>query len=46
MIAHNGEINTIKGNRNRMRAREAKLDKLFDGPAGRPPSSAWTGSSR
>ncbi|MCW2537133.1 MAG: gltB, partial [Modestobacter sp.] len=24
-IAHNGEINTIKGNRNRMRAREAKL---------------------
>ena len=34
-IAHNGEINTIKGNRNRMRAREAKLDtELFDGPAG------------
>ncbi len=34
-IAHNGEINTIKGNRNRMRAREAKLDTdLFDGPAG------------
>ena len=34
-IAHNGEINTIKGNRNRMRAREAKLDtQLFDGPAG------------
>src|SRR3712207_8100919 len=31
----NGEINTIKGNRNRMRAREAKLDtELFDGPAG------------
>jgi glutamate synthase (NADPH/NADH) large chain len=24
-IAHNGEINTIKGNRNRMRAREAQL---------------------
>ncbi|KQS64896.1 glutamate synthase [Modestobacter sp. Leaf380] len=35
VIAHNGEINTIKGNRNRMRAREAKLDTaLFDGPAG------------
>ncbi|MGY1679517.1 glutamate synthase large subunit [Geodermatophilus sp. SYSU D01176] len=35
VIAHNGEINTIKGNRNRMRAREAKLDtELFDGPAG------------
>ncbi|MGY2080926.1 glutamate synthase large subunit [Modestobacter sp. SYSU DS0657] len=34
-IAHNGEINTIKGNRNRMRAREAKLEtELFDGPAG------------
>ena len=34
-IAHNGEINTIKGNRNRMRAREAKLaTELFDGPAG------------
>ncbi|MFL5081422.1 MAG: glutamate synthase large subunit, partial [Microvirga sp.] len=33
--AHNGEINTIKGNRNRMRAREAKLETtLFDGPAG------------
>ncbi|MDP9391428.1 MAG: glutamate synthase large subunit, partial [Actinomycetota bacterium] len=35
LIAHNGEINTIKGNRNRMRAREAKLEtELFDGPAG------------
>ena len=34
-IAHNGEINTIKGNRNRMRAREAQLaTDLFDGPAG------------
>jgi glutamate synthase (NADPH/NADH) large chain len=34
-IAHNGEINTIKGNRNRMRAREAMIDTdLFDGPAG------------
>ncbi len=34
-IAHNGEINTIKGNRNRMRAREAKLaTEFFDGPAG------------
>ena len=26
MIAHNGEINTVKGNRNWMRAREALLD--------------------
>ena len=25
-VAHNGEINTIRGNRNRMRAREALLD--------------------
>src|SRR5439155_22415957 len=24
-VAHNGEINTIRGNRNRMRAREAQL---------------------
>src|SRR3954468_21229314 len=36
-IAHNGEINTIKGNRNRMRAREAKLaTELFDAPEGSP----------
>src|ERR671933_1665745 len=35
LIAHNGEINTIKGNRNRMRAREAKLQtELFDAPGG------------
>ena len=46
-IAHNGEINTIKGNRNRMRAREAQLETdLFDGPAGPAASSAWSGSSR
>ena len=46
-IAHNGEINTIKGNRNRMRAREAKLDTTCStGPPVRPPSWGWTGSSR
>ncbi|MCP5467788.1 MAG: glutamate synthase large subunit [Deltaproteobacteria bacterium] len=28
MIAHNGEINTIQGNRNWMRAREPELDQL------------------
>lgn len=28
MIAHNGEINTIQGNRNWMRAREPELDSL------------------
>jgi glutamate synthase (NADPH) large chain len=34
-IAHNGEINTIKGNRNWMRAREALLvSDLFTGPDG------------
>ncbi len=29
MIAHNGEINTIQGNRHWMRAREPELDKLL-----------------
>ncbi|HEU5149122.1 MAG TPA: hypothetical protein VFU19_01420, partial [Iamia sp.] len=34
-IAHNGEINTVKGNRNWMRAREALLaSDLFAGPEG------------
>jgi len=28
-VAHNGEINTIRGNRNRMRAREALLDSAL-----------------
>src|SRR4051794_11372334 len=37
LIAHNGEINTIKGNRNRMRARESMLrTQLFDAPEGSP----------
>src|SRR4051812_2919152 len=37
LIAHNGEINTIKGNRNRMRARESMLEtQLFDAPEGSP----------
>ena len=36
-IAHNGEINTIKGNRNWMRAREALLRQLRPAP-GRPAS--------
>ncbi len=35
-VAHNGEINTIKGNRNWMRAREALLDTdLIDGDLSR-----------
>ncbi len=35
-VAHNGEINTIRGNRNRMRAREALLDSdLIPGDLGR-----------
>jgi glutamate synthase (NADPH/NADH) large chain len=32
MAAHNGEINTIRGNRNWMRAREALLDTPLIGP--------------
>ncbi|MFK5583538.1 MULTISPECIES: glutamate synthase large subunit [unclassified Serinicoccus] len=33
MIAHNGEINTVKGNRNWMRARQSQLrSDLFPGP--------------
>ncbi|MBI3225289.1 MAG: glutamate synthase large subunit [Mycolicibacterium cosmeticum] len=28
-VAHNGEINTVRGNRNRMHAREAKLDSAL-----------------
>jgi glutamate synthase (NADPH) large chain len=44
LIAHNGEINTIKGNRNRMRAREAQLaTELFQGPEG---SGGSTGVER
>jgi glutamate synthase (NADPH) large chain len=35
-LAHNGEINTLKGNRNWMRAREALLESdLFPGPLSR-----------
>jgi len=35
-IAHNGEINTVKGNRNWMRARESRLaSPLFSGDLGR-----------
>ncbi|MEC3980027.1 glutamate synthase large subunit [Amycolatopsis sp. H20-H5] len=35
-VAHNGEINTIRGNRNRMRAREALLESdLFGGDLSR-----------
>ncbi len=35
-IAHNGEINTVRGNRNRMRAREALLEsKLIPGDLNR-----------
>ena len=41
MIAHNGEINTLRGNVNWMRARESQLaselfgDDLAEGAAGR-----------
>src|SRR4051812_17239226 len=33
-VAHNGEINTVKGNRNWMRARESQLASDLFGPAG------------
>ena len=49
-IAHNGEINTIKGNRNRMRAREAKLATespvVVVGPAAAGAGRAGAGLSR
>jgi glutamate synthase (NADPH) large chain len=35
MLAHNGEINTVRGNINWMRAREAALSRAFDGALGR-----------
>ncbi len=36
MLAHNGEINTLRGNHNWMRARESQLkSKLFGGDAGK-----------
>ncbi len=35
MVAHNGEINTVRGNTNWMRAREAALSGAFDGELGR-----------
>ena len=43
-IAHNGEINTVRGNRNWMRARESLLARTCSAPLidGR----RWSGSSR
>ena len=52
MIAHNGEINTLRGNVNWMRARESQLaselfgDDLAEGPAGRPPRRLGLGDVR
>ena len=52
MIAHNGEINTLRGNVNWMRARESQLaselfgDDLREGPAGRPPGRLRLGDVR
>ena len=49
-IAHNGEINTVRGNRNRMRAREALLESdLIPGDLRRvfpicPPAASDSGS--
>ena len=52
MIAHNGEINTLRGNVNWMRARESQLaselfgDDLAQDPAGRPPRRLRLGDVR
>ena len=52
MIAHNGEINTLRGNVNWMRARESQLaselfgDDLAQGPAGRPSRRLGLGDLR
>ena len=52
MIAHNGEINTLRGNVNWMRARESQLaselfgDDLAEGAAGRPPGRLGLGDLR
>ena len=35
MLAHNGEINTLRGNRNWMRARELQLDRRSSGMTSR-----------
>ena len=50
-VAHNGEINTVQGNQNWMRAREALLaSPLFPGGSGAgaaaPPATTSSGSSR
>jgi glutamate synthase (NADPH/NADH) large chain len=41
-VAHNGEINTVKGNRNWMRARESQLASDLFGPAGRAAGQGGT----
>ena len=52
MIAHNGEINTLRGNVNWMRARESQLaselfgDDLREGAAGRAPRRLGLGDVR
>ena len=52
MIAHNGEINTLRGNVNWMRARESQLaselfgDDLAEGAAGGPPGRLRLGDLR
>ena len=52
MIAHNGEINTLRGNVNWMRARESQLaselfgDDLAEGAAGRAPGRLGLGDVR
>ncbi|MEE4541530.1 glutamate synthase large subunit [Streptomyces sp. V4-01] len=43
-VAHNGEINTVKGNRNWMRARESQLASGLFGPAGGAGAEAAQGA--
>ncbi len=46
LVAHNGEINTVRGNRNRMHAREAMLDSsLIPGDLARLSPICTAGSS-
>ncbi|MBA3415038.1 MAG: glutamate synthase large subunit [Chloroflexia bacterium] len=43
-LAHNGEINTVGGNRRWMEARSPLLDLLGEGPAALAPVVSWGGS--
>ena len=46
MIAHNGEINTVKGNRNWMRARQSQLESELLGDLAPAPADRHPGCER